>query len=160
MQSLATANFVDVMLHTRVPVGRLVDWVDQALLYLHLDRIERGWLDRTLSGRTHDEAPAARMALGSVDARSRAGTRTRTALRQLGIRKATDLLNAFPLDQIDPAAEPLPDSGWARYLRSLQDDGINLSQLRTMVRVLRNEPALAPVWNWQRRGVETRTADR
>ena len=34
MQSLATANFVDVILHTRVPVGRLVDWVDQAHLYL------------------------------------------------------------------------------------------------------------------------------
>jgi hypothetical protein len=32
--SLATANFVDVILHTRVPVGRLVDWVDQPHLYL------------------------------------------------------------------------------------------------------------------------------
>ena len=46
MQSLATANFVDVILHTRVPVGRLVDWVDQAHLYLHLDRIEGTWRER------------------------------------------------------------------------------------------------------------------
>lgn len=42
MQNLSTANFVDVVLHTRVPVGRLVDWVDQSFLFLHLDRVERG----------------------------------------------------------------------------------------------------------------------
>jgi len=36
MQNLATANLVDVTLHSRVPVSRLVDWVDQAHLYLHL----------------------------------------------------------------------------------------------------------------------------
>ena len=46
MLSLATANFVDVILHTRVPVGRLVDWVDQAHLYLHLDRLEGTWRER------------------------------------------------------------------------------------------------------------------
>src|SRR5215510_13595136 len=46
MQSLATANLVDVILHTRVPVGRLVDWVDQAHLYLHLDRLEGTWRER------------------------------------------------------------------------------------------------------------------
>jgi hypothetical protein len=37
MQNLATANIVDVMLNTRIPVGRLVDWLDQALLYIRLD---------------------------------------------------------------------------------------------------------------------------
>ena len=36
MQNLATANIVDVMLNTRIPVGRLVDWLDQALLYIRL----------------------------------------------------------------------------------------------------------------------------
>ena len=46
MQSLATANLVNVILHTRVPVGRLVDWVDQAHLYLHLDRLEGTWRER------------------------------------------------------------------------------------------------------------------
>jgi len=45
MQNLATANSVDIILHTRVPVGRLVDWVDQAFLFLHLDRVERGLLE-------------------------------------------------------------------------------------------------------------------
>ena len=49
MQNLVTANFVDVILHTRVPVGRLVDWVDQAALYVHLDRSERGLVERHLA---------------------------------------------------------------------------------------------------------------
>ena len=36
MQNLATANIVDVMLRTRVPVDRLVDWIDQAVLDLRV----------------------------------------------------------------------------------------------------------------------------
>jgi hypothetical protein len=36
LHALATANLVDLMLGTRVPVNRLVDWLDQALLLLHL----------------------------------------------------------------------------------------------------------------------------
>src|SRR5215217_3180472 len=94
MQSLATANLVDVILHTRVPVGRLVDWVDQAHLYLRFDRMERGWLDRTLHGSKHSTAGNATVSQGSLSPRSRAGTRTRTALRRIGIRTATDLLKA------------------------------------------------------------------
>ena len=38
IQNLATADLVDVMLNTRIPVDRLVDWVDQSLLYLHLSK--------------------------------------------------------------------------------------------------------------------------
>ena len=42
MQNLVKveANIVDVLLHTKVPVGRLVDWMDQAHLYLLLDPSE------------------------------------------------------------------------------------------------------------------------
>jgi hypothetical protein len=36
LHGLATANLVDVILGTRIPVDRLVDWLDQALLYLHV----------------------------------------------------------------------------------------------------------------------------
>jgi hypothetical protein len=153
MQSLATANLVDVILHTRVPVGRLVDWVDQAHLYLHLDRIERGWLERRFPmSRANGEANPQPVAHGSVTATSRAGTRTRTALRQLGIRKATDLLRAFPPDKINPDSPP--DSGWAAHLRALAKGGLDLNQVRSIVRVLDTVPSpLAPIWNWQKRGV-------
>jgi len=36
MQNLATANLVDLMLHTRMPISRLVDWIDRAFLYLRV----------------------------------------------------------------------------------------------------------------------------
>jgi hypothetical protein len=45
MQNLATTNLVETLLNTRIPIERLVDWVDQSLLQLHLgglsDRQER-----------------------------------------------------------------------------------------------------------------------
>ena len=113
MQSLATANFVDVILHTRVPVGWLVDWVDQAHLYLHLDRLEGTWRERKHAktgtkpqngGGQSRPGALPLVAEGSVTESSRAGSKTRTALRQLGIRNATDLLKAFPPDCLDPRA--------------------------------------------------------
>jgi hypothetical protein len=161
MQSLATANLVDVILHTRVPVGRLVDWVDQAHLYLHLDRMDRGWLDRTLHGdkgdapQADDEVAAqeGHVLQGSVKANSRAGTRTRTLLRQLGIRKATDLLKAFPPDRMGSDVAWDPAQPWHSHMHDVEQQGLRLSQLRAMVQVLSQDASLAPVWNWQRRGV-------
>ncbi len=161
MQSLATANFVDVILHTRVPVGRLVDWVDQAHLYLHFDRIERGWLERKLGTRQKagaepekaERAGADFLVRGSVTETSRAGTRTRTAFRQLGIRTATDLLKAFPAKDIDPDAGSSPPLTTPAHSQAIKHAGLDVGQVRTMVRVLNQEASLAPVWNWQKRGV-------
>ena len=51
MQNLTTMNLVDVILHTRVPAGRLVDWLDQAFLLIHLDRTDRE-LTRVRRGRS------------------------------------------------------------------------------------------------------------
>lgn len=65
MQNLATCNLVDVMLNTRIPVERLVDWIDQSILYLHLGKPVEG------EGNPRDE------------------------LRRYGIRTATDLEDAF-----------------------------------------------------------------
>jgi hypothetical protein len=160
MQSLATANFVDVILHTRVPVGRLVDWVDQAHLYLHLDRLEGTWRERKSAkpkkggGAPPGTGTLPSIAEGSVTEASRAGSKTRTALRQLGIRKATDLLKAFPPDCLDPGRDLPPKSPWRKHLKEVAGGGgLDPAQLRTIVRVLDNEPSLAPVWNWQIRGV-------
>jgi hypothetical protein len=36
MQNLASGNLVDIMLRSRVPVTRLVDWLDQSFLYLRV----------------------------------------------------------------------------------------------------------------------------
>jgi hypothetical protein len=155
MQSLATANFVDVMLHTRVPLGRLVDWVDQAQLYLHLDRLEATWRERwnAKHNRMPDSGPVPAIAAGSITESSRAGSRTRTALRQFGIRNATDLLKAFPPDRVDPSRTLKAQSPWQEHLNNATAQGLDPAQLRTIIRVLDQDPSLAPVWNWQRRGV-------
>jgi len=184
MQSLATANFVDVILHTRVPVGRLVDWVDQAHLYLHLDRLEGTSRERKQAkigkgpqngdnqprptspadpvrsptqtvqadGTPQTNSTVPSIAVGSVTESSRAGSKTRTALRQFGIRKATDLLKAFPPDHFDPGCTLPPESPWYNHLAHVRKQGLDEAQLRTIVRVLDNEPSLAPVWNWQSGG--------
>ena len=39
LQNLATANIVDLMLRTRYPVEQTIDWVDQALLHLHVRKM-------------------------------------------------------------------------------------------------------------------------
>ncbi|MDQ3610085.1 MAG: hypothetical protein M4D85_00520 [Actinomycetota bacterium] len=36
LENLATANLVDMLLSMRVPLARLVDWMDQAILLIHL----------------------------------------------------------------------------------------------------------------------------
>ncbi len=67
MQNLVSANLVDLMLHSRAPIARLVDWIDQALLCLHL--------------------PAS-----GADGSS---PTPRAELRQLGIRTASDLKRSW-----------------------------------------------------------------
>src|SRR6266568_245818 len=138
MQNLTTMNLVDVILHTRVPPGRLVDWTDQAFLLIHLERVDRGELNRL---RQADQpAAAGRTAIS--------GAQARLNLRRVGIRTATDLLKAFSTEQDQPPRRTfrLPD-GLAPPLPA--------DQLRLLVAVLAAEPGLAPVWNWQRNGVPT-----
>ena len=110
MQNLTTMNLVDVILHTRVPVGRLVDWVDQAFLLIHLEPVERKQLAAERQLRVD----------GGADARS--GVRTRIALRRVGIRTATDLLKAMPEPNKPGAA--------------MAATGMDVDQLRVLASVL------------------------
>lgn len=49
MQNLATADLVSLMLTTRIPLGRLIDWIDQSCLYLRLPPNEQsGAQDREI----------------------------------------------------------------------------------------------------------------
>jgi hypothetical protein len=179
MQTLTTANIVDVILHTRVPVGRLIDWIDQSYLYLHQDRVERGQIEqqkarKSLSspksaappGYSGGDGPKptdasnpirreAQQILGSsIRPSSRAGTLTRTALRHLGVRTATDLLKAFP-----PTRTASAETGtrtapgeWNHRPHA----GLKSEDIEVLARVLSEEQGLAPVWNWYDRGVRAR----
>ena len=135
MQNLTTMNLVDVILHTRVPPGRLVDWTDQAFLLTHLEPVDRGELDQL----RHEDQPAA------VGRAPLSGARARLNLRRVGIRTATDLLKAFSVEQDNGERTFRPPDGLEPPLPP--------DQLRLLVTVLAAEPGLVPVWNWQRNGV-------
>ena len=46
VEALAHHDLVELMLLTRIPVPRLVDWTDQAILHLHVDPGDRATLRR------------------------------------------------------------------------------------------------------------------
>jgi hypothetical protein len=75
MQNLCTASLVDLMLKTRIPIARVVDWIDQAYLFLHLAKDAK-----------HPEEPPPGVA----------------ALRILGIRTATDLERTWAAQEAAP----------------------------------------------------------
>jgi len=134
MQNLTTMNLVDVILHTRVPAGRLVDWADQAFLLTHLEDAAGGGPDADEGGN----------AVGGEAARRR--------LRRVGIRTATGLLKAFSDPPAAPAGRGAPERVFA--LPEGVTPPLPEGQLRLLVKVLAQEPGLNPVWNWQRNGVQ------
>jgi hypothetical protein len=154
MQSLTTTNLVDVILHTRVHPGRLVDWTDQAFLLIHLDKTDRTELNKRRDelrqepskrrqGQQHRVITAAGLCAES-------GAAARLNLRRMGIRTATDLLKAFSKEAPQPHGS-LPQR---IYVPPPKDQQLPLpeSQLRLLVNVLGAEPGLVPIWNWQRNG--------
>jgi hypothetical protein len=148
MQNLTTMNLVDVILHTRVPAGRLVDWIDQAFLLIHLDRTDRPELNRV---RQKLQCAAEGTATTAAAQAAEAGAAARLKLRQVGIRTATDLLKAFSEEKPQQCGE-LPQRCFVMP-EGVTQTPLPPDQLRLLVRVLGAEPGLVPVWNWQRNGV-------
>jgi hypothetical protein len=147
MSELVNANLVDVLLHTRVPAGRLIDWIDQAHLYLHLPPLDDGPAPRSRRGGHAGPAP-----------------HVRNVLRRAGIVDATSLLNAFgeynPVEAARPAVptmHSLPAADAVDDLRTWIDDQLDTSptarvHMPTIVRVLLNHTGLTPVMNWRQWG--------
>ncbi len=122
VQNLVTASMVEVLLHTRVSVARLVDWHDQAQLLLHL-RPRRG----------NDEP------------------HPRDALATIGVRTATAFLAAFPVAAIDEHGE-WADPRVQRALAALSrvpGNELSADEVMTIARVLDVEPGLDPVRSWR-----------
>lgn len=154
MQNLATANLVDVILHTKVPVGRLVDWLDQAYLYTHLDRSERSRHEERKNRRRARQATKSGQgvrAISDLEGR-RLGSRTRAALNQMGIRTAIKLTETFP-DGMKHVDDPR-----LRYLE--KNFGVHPSTILTIAEILGKEPGLNPVRSWRARGSASPSAPR
>ena len=127
MQNLATVNLVDVILHTRAPVGRLIDWIDQAYLLIHLSPANRKEIKSARKSADSDANPAS----------------ARVALRRIGIRSATDFVRTFASSD---------GTHHALTGQQLTDCGLDPSQITTLARLLATEPGLDPVWNWKSGG--------
>jgi hypothetical protein len=138
LQNLATAKLVDVLLHTRVPVARLVDWVDQALLLIHLPA-EPSVLEQ--EGMTHKSR--------ALHAAEGGRAHRRQALRSCGIRSATGLLRALHPDR-DPDER-------ARLLDLLANYEFPQAAVESLYQVILADPRLAVVVNWQEGDAEART---
>jgi hypothetical protein len=125
MQNLATANLVDLMLHTRMPISRLVDWIDQAFLYLRVGNSNgrSAKIDRGATGESGD----------------------RKLLRRYGIRTATDLLNAF--DKAGTQDEKFDDA-LLRLLNHGPEQG-TASVMEGLRRTLEGEVNLWHVRRWK-----------
>jgi hypothetical protein len=76
VESLAHHDLIDLILATRIPIARLVDWLDQAVLYLHV------------SG-------GAPWAAADADAAGEPGKSPYEWLRLCGIRTATDFMDTY-----------------------------------------------------------------
>ena len=149
MQNLTTMNLVDVILHTRVPPGRLVDWTDQAFLLTHLDKTDRSELNDLRQKLSQQQGEPA--APADTEPCAEFGAAARLNLRRVGIRTATDLLKAFS-EEVEQPAGSLPERTFAPQ-PEIKRLPLPESQLRLLVAVLGAEPGLVPIWNWQHNGV-------
>ena len=136
MENLATANLVDVTLHSRVPVSRLVDWVDQAHLYLHLEPRD-------------------------ASRRRSAPDSSRRVLRRLGIRTATALEEAMRPSAVASVTKAglVPVEENQELLRELRrvlnGPRRGPSVTTTLLKTFQNDPNLNHVRHWKREWAET-----
>ena len=143
MQSLITANVVDLMLNTRIPVSRIVDWLDQAHLYIHLAPCE----EPTSTRRKRKSARSGEASNGHE-------TSDRKLLRRYGIRCATDLEDAFAgYVRTDASLRPrVAKADQEDYYGGLKNlikvDG-GPSVTLTVLNCLQREPTLDYVRNWK-----------
>ncbi len=121
MQNLVTANLVDLMVNTRMPVYRMLDWMDQAYLYLLL------------------ETPK------GTDS---AGRRDRRVLRGYGVRTASQLCELVEAGGPPKLVAGL--SRLLNVDKLDKDDGLP-SRIRAMHRTLGGEVNLWHIRAWKRR---------
>jgi hypothetical protein len=121
VESLAHHDFIDLLMETRIPVARLVDWVDQAILYLHA---------RESVAAQPDGTP---------------GTDLRTRLRSYGVRTATDLLEVY---EAADARKQLPD---VLLSLSGQPAGDKTNRIQLILDALRDDEWFNCVCSWRKR---------
>ncbi len=122
--NMSTANIVELLLQTRIPPERIIDWVDQAILYTQI-------------GSENNKEKKFKSAAGQNGDSS--SFINRTALRQLGIRTASDLVVAVE--------RPIQTNGNGQN-RSVSDIDMQL-RLHNLANILKTYPNLRLVMTWR-----------
>ena len=130
LENLVTTNVVDVLLHTRVPVARLIDWVDQGLLLIHLPPEPSVVDQRGVRHKTRIHA-----------ATDNGRDHPRQVLRECGVRSATSLLRALDKGRNQSDVHAL--------LAHLEARGLARSRVLTICAVLAADTRMATIYNWQ-----------
>jgi hypothetical protein len=164
VEALAHADIVELMSSTRISAAQLVDWTDQAILYLRVGgdsgaqvRHEHGLWARLVGshGSPNEDAawePGGAEAPASDESSVPAVRRNLCHLRSFGIRTATDLLQAF--DQAwargGNEAEKLAEVNALREaleLRMAPDPTVR--SIQTIIDTLHDEEWFVQVQNWR-----------
>jgi hypothetical protein len=120
VESLAHHDIVELMLWTRIPTARLVDFVDQAILYLHV----RGPVGAAVTAED-DECGA------------------RTVLLRHGIRTASDLERAYA----QAAARSRSEAG--RLIELIDAPGSTVHRLQVVMDAMADDEWMICVRNWR-----------
>jgi len=124
MQNLAKANLVDVILRTRIPVDRLVDWIDQAHLYLHIPKANRAELRRR-------------------------GIRTATGLER-HVKKHIRVDKPFEAKfDVEENGNEEPKGSRKKVRAAQRPNHITNQELDSIANILANEPNLYHVREWK-----------
>ena len=132
IESLAHHDMVDLMLETRIPVARLVDWVDQAILYLHLPDHEKEEEPDEADEKSKD-AKKTKQSANSVKSTVSA---TRQKLHKYGIRTTTDFIRACK-------------DGDGSLCKVFADNDAELHRLQIVLDVLGDDEWLNYIVHWR-----------
>lgn len=147
VQNLATADIGNALLRTRIPPERLIDWVDQALLRLHVPTPAR---EREHTWFWRKRQNAREEARKDEEARKKDESKETDLerLRRFGIRTATDLLDALAYEGPVSNGETFR-SGVERILNKTEDAGHSPSVTRAIAVCFRSERNLQHVLAWR-----------
>lgn len=136
IEGLAHHDFVDLMLETRIPVPRLVDWIDQAILYLHLvgDNLYLSDAEPNMQADPSEPAIVKPCAL-------------RQCLASYGIRTASDFIRAWK-------------NGDGNLPKALANAKDTLNHLQVVFDIIQDDEWLNYILHWRKHShVEVEVVD-
>jgi hypothetical protein len=130
IEALAHSDLVELMVQTRIPAPRLVDWVDQSILYLHVPR--------------HDS-------VSYGDGKAADNLSSYEVLRRLGIRNATDLIRASSKARTRTATDKSEDGedAFLQILGPARDGGPQ--RLSVILAAIEDEEWMSNLLYWRSR---------